>query len=112
MKTRKLNKIKENQVLSAIMDYLQWMHIFAFRVNNTPVYDAKRGVYRSAGKYFRKGVADILGIYDGKPLAIEVKAPTGKVSEVQKEFLNEFKEEGGIAIIAYSVDDVINNLNK
>lgn len=57
-----------------------------------------------------KGVADILGIYQGKPLAIEVKSKKGRLSEFQKTFLIRFHAQGGIAIVARSVDDVENRL--
>lgn len=52
------------------------------------------------------GVADILGIFRGKPLAIEVKMKGNKPTEKQKEYLARFKKEGGIAFVAYSLEDV------
>jgi penicillin-binding protein-related factor A (putative recombinase) len=57
-----------------------------------------------------KGVADIIGIYRGKPMAIEVKKPGGRLSDDQAKFLKRWAEEGGIAIVAYSVDAVIGQL--
>lgn len=57
-----------------------------------------------------KGVSDILGIYKGKPLAIEVKTERGRLSQFQDEFLERWKKEGGIGFVARSVDDVIDNL--
>lgn len=62
------------------------------------------------------GVPDILGIYRlpgetaGRFLGIEIKAPRGKLSSAQEQFLNIIREQGGIAILAYSVDDVIRGL--
>lgn len=56
------------------------------------------------------GIADIPGIYKGRPLAIEVKAPKGKLAEPQKAFLDNWTREGGLAIVAWSVDDVIKGL--
>ena len=53
-----------------------------------------------------KGVADIIGIYNGRPLAIEVKTVRGKLSEHQERFLTRWRNEGGIAIVARSVEDV------
>ena len=57
-----------------------------------------------------KGISDILGIYEGRFLAIEVKRPGGRLSQYQKEFLKRVRDEGGIAIVARSVDDVIDGL--
>lgn len=53
-----------------------------------------------------KGVADIIGIYEGRPIAIEVKAPKGKVSKDQEVFLTNWHEAGGDLCIARSVKDV------
>lgn len=53
-----------------------------------------------------KGKSDILGIYKGKFLAIEVKRPSGRLSLDQELFLEEVKKHGGIAIIARSVEDL------
>ena len=75
------------------------------------------------GKWYKLGVSDILGIYKGKFLAIEVKTPTtidedgdkrygGRLTENQKIFLQEIQEQGGIAIIARSVEDVEQALKK
>ena len=63
-----------------------------------------------AGPFSEKGIADLIGIYEGKPLAIEVKGPRGKVSLEQEEWLKCFREAGGIAFVAYSPDDVIKEL--
>ena len=53
------------------------------------------------------GVADIIGIYGGKPLAIEVKAEKGKDPVgVQALWLQRFKESGGIVIVARSPEEV------
>lgn len=106
VETRRRNKAEESANLAAIMEFLQWSRVFAFRVNNTPVFDTTRNVFRSMGKFTRKGVADILGIVNGIPLAIEVKREGGKLSKDQEDFLEEFEQNGGIAIVATSPDEV------
>jgi penicillin-binding protein-related factor A (putative recombinase) len=58
----------------------------------------------------QKGVSDIIGIYDGKFFAIEVKTEKGKLSKHQHMFLRAVIDAGGNGIIARSVDDVINKL--
>jgi len=55
-------------------------------------------------------VADIIGIFKGKPLAIEVKWGKGKTTEKQDKFLEDFRKNGGIAFVAYSIDDVVKEL--
>ena len=55
-----------------------------------------------------KGVADIIGIYDKKFFAIEVKTLKGKLSDHQRLFLSKVALNGGLAIVARSVEDVAN----
>jgi hypothetical protein len=59
---------------------------------------------------YPKGIADILGCYQGRMLAIEVKRPGGRVSLEQKRFIKRVNAEGGIGFVAYSVDDVVERL--
>lgn len=55
-----------------------------------------------------KGVSDIIGLTrQGRFFAIEVKAPKGKLSPAQDEFLFRVNASGGIGIVARSVEDVI-----
>ena len=56
------------------------------------------------------GCPDIIGIYKGKMLGIEVKTKSGKLSERQALFIESINMEGGIAFVARSVDDVIQEL--
>jgi hypothetical protein len=54
-----------------------------------------------------KGSADILGcLPGGRFLAIEVKAPDGRLSPEQREFLADIRGLGGIAIVARSYRDI------
>ncbi len=60
-----------------------------------------------------KGVSDICGLLaperpelPGKTLAIEVKAAGEKATEEQREYLARVTAGGGVAIVAYRVEDV------
>jgi Holliday junction resolvase len=53
------------------------------------------------------GVPDIVGCYQGRMLAIEVKTDRGRVSEHQQWFIDNINAAGGLAFVARSVDDVI-----
>jgi len=59
------------------------------------------------------GVPDIVGICPGtgRFLGIEVKRPRSKLSPHQERFINAINNAGGLAFVAYSVDDVIRGLN-
>jgi len=54
----------------------------------------------------KAGVPDILACIDGRFVAIEVKRHGGKVSPLQNYQIKAIKETGGIAFVAYCVDDV------
>ena len=89
-------KITEKQVTASIRQLLKTLGIFHWKQ------------FQTLGSPL--GIADILGIYKGKFLAIEAKAPHGKLSPHQERFLSIIREQGGIAILAYSVEDVIRGL--
>lgn len=56
------------------------------------------------------GVPDIIGVWKGRMLGIEIKSPSGKVTDAQQAFINRINHEGGLAFVARSVDDVISGL--
>ncbi len=62
------------------------------------------------GKYQLKGTSDIIGVYQGRILCIEVKSATGKVSPEQQAFINKINSVGGIAFVARSLEEVMKNL--
>ena len=59
------------------------------------------------------GGSDIIGIQKktGRFIAIEVKAPRGKLTKEQEQFLNAVRNAGGIAGVARSAKEAIELLN-
>lgn len=108
---KKLFNELEKYIENSILDYLAARDIYAWKVKSVGTYDVKRQGFRMPSKRYKRGVSDILGIYRGKPLAIEVKSANGRLSPAQKLFLTEFLERGGIAMVAKSVDEVEFKLN-
>lgn len=54
------------------------------------------------------GSADLIGITDdGRFLAIEVKAQTGRISAEQQNFIDHIVSKGGVAGVARSVEDAL-----
>jgi len=120
-------KVKEVDIQRDILQFLRLKGIFAFRVNTGGV--MRKGRW-CPSPTVTKGTSDIIGIKPkklikewavdgfkdlvsfaptgqiGQFFAIEVKAKGGKVSQDQQDFLDSVREEGGIAIVAYSVNDV------
>ena len=82
----------EGAVTRAIRDILDAMDVYHWKV------------YQTLGS--APGIADILGIYDSRLLAIEVKAPGKKVKEdsAQQRFLDNVSDRGGIAFEADSIE--------
>lgn len=58
------------------------------------------------------GSPDIIGVFKGRFLGIEVKSKCGKLRPEQKEFLENIIKNGGIAFVAKSIEDVEKNLWK
>ena len=98
----------ENQIKLAICDWLSAHKIFVFQHDSVGIFDPVKKRYRiSRTKYRLKGVADILGLLPtGKFIAIEVKTKSGRLTPEQEVFLDRVSENGGIAFVARSVDDV------
>lgn len=61
----------------------------------------------------KAGTSDILGVYHGKFIAIEVKLPKTikNVTEAQKMFLQCIRDHGGIAGVATTPEDALALLN-
>ena len=58
------------------------------------------------GPYGTSGVPDIICCYKGRFLGLEVKLPSGKLTELQKRAVEKINRAGGIACRVESVDDV------
>jgi len=90
-------KLLERDITKAIRDFLKIKGIFHWKVHQ--------------GLGSAPGVSDIIGIAPGgKLLALEIKVPGRAASEAQKRFLANVEAAGGIAILAYGVEDVIEGL--
>ena len=53
------------------------------------------------------GLSDLSAIKDGRTIYIEVKTPTGRQSEYQKQFQKDVEAHGAVYILARSVQDVV-----
>ena len=93
MKKNKRTVVSEKQITDNIRKFLKIKRVFHWKQWQGPMSQPK-------------GVSDILGTYHGCLLAIEVKTATGKVSPHQERFIKNVNDNGGIAFVARSVDDV------
>ena len=89
----------EGRVLNGCLKYLEIRGIYHWR-NSTGAVQVRPGQFMRFGKV---GSSDILGILPGgRFLAVEAKAPDGRLSPEQKEFLEKIRCLGGLAIVARS----------
>lgn len=89
-------KISEKEITHSIRSLLRQFGVFHWK--------------NFGGPMGAKGVPDILGIFKGRLLGIEVKTATGKLSPEQERFIQNINDAGGIGFMARSVDDVIETL--
>ncbi|EJO5347172.1 VRR-NUC domain-containing protein [Clostridium botulinum] len=54
-----------------------------------------------SGPYSKSGIPDIIACVGGTFVAIEVKAPNGRASELQKRNIRLIQESGGVGYILY-----------
>lgn len=97
------------------MQYLAWdRSVFAWRQNVGAATFEQVNKAGAKKKYFvqfgHPGIADIIGIYKGRFLAIEAKVGKNDQSPAQREFERSVKAAGGIYILAYSLDDVMKGM--
>jgi hypothetical protein len=86
----------ESRVKAEVLKYLKLRQIKAWS-NPSGAVRIRPGKFMSFGL---KGSADILGcLPDGRFLAVEVKAPGGRLSPEQRQFLADIKALGGLAAV-------------
>lgn len=91
-----MQKQTEKEITKAIRSCLKSLGIFHWK--------------NFGGPMSQKGVSDILGIWQGKLLSIEVKVPYRKPTPDQQLFIDRVNREGGLAFVAYGINDVISQL--
>lgn len=113
-----LREPREKDIQNSILDYLHfWMAAnnhkgFFWTNNNVGIYDPASGVYRkNKSPHSIKGVSDILGLLNGRFIAIEVKSRLGKLTPEQRIFIDKINVSGGLAFVARSINDVERGLS-
>lgn len=114
--------ISEKSMETQVLGYLRRRGIFAWKNHTTGIYDPTKKVFRKSNNPFLiNGVSDILGVYQGRFMAIEVKKPfiSAKTKQIRHKtqeeleklasddqllFLETIKKYGGIAFMVDSLD--------
>lgn len=87
----------ETKIQNKIMDYLKKNRILVWRISDN---------------YIMAGFPDLLVCYQGKFIALEVKTPKGTATKQQEYVMQNINEQGGIAEVVRSVEDVEKILNR
>jgi len=62
-------------------------------------------VIKTYGGPYRRGLPDLIGVYRGRALALEVKRPGGKPTALQEYELGRWAAAGAVAGLVTSVED-------
>lgn len=91
----------ENSITRAVMAYLTMHGGHVVRVQS--------GSFAVGTAYVRgaePGTADLIGVFRGRAIAVEVKTPKGKQSPSQIAWSERWRASGGIYLVARGIDDV------
>lgn len=102
---------KETEIVNSCISYLNIAGHYVWRNNSgffKHDYTTKAGINkRSIMRAGMKGSSDILGVSkSGRFIAIECKRKGNTPTPQQTVFLDEIKQRGGYAVVAYSIDDL------
>lgn len=97
----------ESQIKRTIVGWLNHQPgTFAFITQSQGTPNMINGKFCGFRKNPAPGMSDIIGLKDGKFFSMEVKTPTGKVTDNQRDFLAKVAELGkGYACVVRSVED-------
>lgn len=99
--------MKEQDLVNTILDWLRSHGAWAIRVNSgsMPIEQAngRRRIFRGAPS----GTPDIIACWPGGlMMGIECKMPGNKPTPLQAATLDTIRDADGLAVVAYSVEDV------
>jgi penicillin-binding protein-related factor A (putative recombinase) len=104
----------EKDVQNSICEYLKLHSYFFWRNNTMPVFsrnNAGNMAFRSMGKYAMKGLPDIILIFKGKFVGIEVKRQgINALRPEQIKFQELCIAHGAIYVVVHSLEELVDNL--
>jgi hypothetical protein len=99
--------MKEQDLVNAILDFLRVNGAWAIRVNSGGKQVENEKGQRHFIRMAPAGTPDILACWPGGLfMGIEVKLPGNTATPIQQATLQIIRDAGGLAVVAYSVEDV------
>ena len=103
----------EKRIKMAICNWIKLSGGLIFVHDSVGIYSPTRKQFLTNHDPHRvRGVSDLIGIWKGYPLAIEVKSERGRLTDHQERFLIQWRDAGGIGLVARSIDDVKDGLEQ
>ena len=93
----------EKEISKSCLNWLLKRKIFAWRNSSTGIFDREKGFFRTSPK---RGAPDLIAIYQGKFIGIELKRPGNKLSEQQEWFRESVISAGGVYLVIHSVEEL------
>lgn len=91
-------KQEETKLQKSIQEYLKSLGAYCFKVHGSVC--------------MRAGIPDIIACHCGHFIGIEVKDGNNKPSALQEAHIHQIRKAGGIGFVAYSIEDVKEELKK
>lgn len=107
------SELSEKDIERQILEFLETLpDCFAWKQNTVGAPSGSGGYRLAKSRFIFRGVSDILGVFRGRAIAIEVKTRVGKVSPEQEMFMENIRNHGGFAFVARSLDDAIRKMKE
>ena len=108
----KLQYPTEKQIQATIIEWINKNGGIALRQQSGVFIPYAMWKSKKAFRIGFKGLSDIVGCWQGRFFAIEVKDHKRIVEPEQRDFIDSVRGRGGIGMVARSLDDVIEVLSK
>lgn len=99
--------LPERSFETKLKDWLESEGIYALGTAKQDMITQPCGFWNKrwgGSKYVKAGLPDMQIVVNGINLEVELKAPNGRLSELQKQKLNQIDEAGCIAVVLYPKD--------
>jgi len=107
-------ELTEHEIQSNILERLNFLKRSFFWRENSGAFALENGGKKRFFRAGTPGIADIMGVWNGVPVAIEIKRPKTKnnVSIDQKAFLQRYRDCGGVAIVCWDDATVVEQIKE